>query len=412
MRQNQTITLILVILAAVLALIGLTWVNYRFTQQNPGGNDFLARWVGANAWVMDGVSPYDESVSLETQRRIYGRPATADEDTSHFVYPLHSMIFFAPFGVMDYEWARPLWMTLLELAIVGLVVVSVRLVEWEKLSPWKLVLFALFAVFWYHGARTLILGQFAALNAFLIALGLLFVKQKQDVAAGIMFALATSKPPMVYLLIPYVVIWGLSARRTQLVAATVGGVVLLLGISQLILPGWWLDWLRQLSDYPTYTATISPVAIIANAVPGIRETVNGTLTVMVVLYMLMEWWFSFGKDERHFFWTACMTMVLSMMIAPRTATTNYLMFFPGLILILQIVEDRWARGGKAFVWIALGGLLIGLWALFFATVNGNAESLAMYMPLPFLMLFGLWWVRWWAIRPSRLLLEDFAARMG
>ena len=30
-------------------LVGLTWANYQFAVRSPGGNDFLTRWVGANA---------------------------------------------------------------------------------------------------------------------------------------------------------------------------------------------------------------------------------------------------------------------------------------------------------------------------------------------------------------------------
>jgi hypothetical protein len=34
-------------------------------------------------------------------------------------------------------------------------------------------------------------------------------------------------------------------------------------------------------------------------------------------------------------------------------------------------------------------LLIGLWALFFATVQGDQEHSAMYLPLPLLLFGGL-----------------------
>jgi hypothetical protein len=60
--------LIVLILAA---LVLLFFVNYQFVQDEPGGNDFLARWMGAKSWLIDGLSPYDPEVSLRTQEFFY-----------------------------------------------------------------------------------------------------------------------------------------------------------------------------------------------------------------------------------------------------------------------------------------------------------------------------------------------------
>ena len=46
-------------------------------------------------------------------------------------------------------------------------------------------------------------------------------------------------------------------------------------------------------------------------------------------------------------------------------------------------------------------LVVGLWALFLATVDGNQESAWMYFPVPLLSLVGLWWIRWWVQRRAR-----------
>jgi hypothetical protein len=163
------------------AVIGLTVFNFRFVVQNPGGNDFLARWMGARLWLKEGISPYDEQVSLSTQEMIYGHPAdpSQGEDLNHFVYPLYSMVFFAPFGLLEFTPARAVWMTVLEISLVLLVFVSLHLTGWRT-SPVKTITLVLFAILWYHGIRTLILGQFAGINALLIALALLFIQQKQD----------------------------------------------------------------------------------------------------------------------------------------------------------------------------------------------------------------------------------------
>ncbi len=163
--QRGPILLILLILVVIASLVGLTWANYQFSLNNPGGNDFLARWMGARYWVMDGISPYDEQVSLASQEVIYGHPAdiSQGEDKNHFVYPLYSMIFFAPFGPLEYNLARALWMTLVEVSLFLLAIVSLRLVEWQ-VPAYKAVVLIIFTLLWYHGVRNVILGQFAGLT--------------------------------------------------------------------------------------------------------------------------------------------------------------------------------------------------------------------------------------------------------
>ncbi len=412
--QRNTILMLLTILVVIAALVGLTWANYQYSVQNPGGNDFLARWMGAKFWVMDGISPYDERVSLASQEVIYGRPAelSQGEDKNHFVYPLHSMLFFAPFGPLDYTLARALWMTLVEVCLVLLAIVSLRLVGWE-VRPFKFAVLVVFTLLWYHGLRTVILGQFAAINALLVALALLMIIRRQDFAAGLLLALSTTKPQMIFLLIPFVFLWAVSVRRRDIIGGLLIGLAVLLGIFLALMPDWPLQWLRQLVDYPSYTMqTGSPLSMIANTMPGISRQLSIFLHTIFIGYMLLEWVLAWGKDERWFRWTALMTIVITNLVGYRTATTNFVMMIPALFLVFSLWEQRWRTGGRAAVWVSLIVLLFSLWPLHLSTVQGNQEQAIMYLPFPFFCLVGMWWVRWYAINPSRVPLQDYAESLG
>jgi hypothetical protein len=94
------------------------------------------------------------------------------------------------------------------------------------------------------------------------------------------------------------------------------------------------------------------------------------------------------------------------MVVLRTATTNYIMLLPVLFYIFAVWEGRWKITGQFFMWLSIALLGIGLWVLFVVTVQGNVEQPIMYLPLPFFSLLGLWWIRWWAIRPPRLMMEE------
>jgi len=397
---------ILIILLGIAVLGVLYYTNYQFVLREPGGNDFLARWMGAKSWLVDGLSPYDPEVSLRSQEIIYGRPARPEdgEDIAHFVYPLPAMIFFGPFGLMPFNIARAIWMTLLEIGLLLLTWVGIRLAGWKP-SRFMMVFLLVFSVIWYHGFRTVILGQFAIFEALLMAGSLLAIQHKQDGLAGILLALSISKPQMSFLLIPFVILWAISKRRWVLVLWTLGAFVFIIGMSTLIMPDWPLQWIRQVLSYPGYSPARPPVAIIADLFPTLSSWINLGGTAIFVLYMIWEWIRALRKEDRWFQWTAAMTILITNFIVVRTATTNYLAMVPGMIFLFSVLVDRWKKAGSVAVVAILVTLLIGLWALFLTTIDGNIEGPVMYLPLPIFMLFSLWWIRWWFIRPARLPLE-------
>jgi hypothetical protein len=406
--KHQVYQIILVILAFILIPAALTYLNYRFSVQNPGGNDFLARWNGAHEWMKNGKNPYSDEVSKSTQILIYGHPAKIKhgEDLNQFVYPLYSMIFFAPLGVLDYNLARAIFMTVLEVCMGLVCIISLRITNW-KVKRFPLIGLMLFSLGWYCSVRTIILGQFSGLNALLILLAILAIQQKQDVVAGILLILSTSKPQMSYLLVVYVLFWAFTARRYRIIwSMVITFVVLMLGTIAL-LPTWPLDWLRQMISYPDYTGRVGSVmSIIAGWLPGIAKKLNFFLTAAAYLYLLTEWIRSRGKDVTTFVWTAFMTLVITNLVAYRTATPHYVTLLGPIFLICKVLEDRWHKTGT---WINFGiftFLLVGLWALFLATVRGVDEAAVMYLPVPFLSLFFLWWTRWWALKPFKAFFAD------
>ncbi|MBT3392200.1 MAG: DUF2029 domain-containing protein, partial [Chloroflexi bacterium] len=370
--------------------------------------DFLARWMGAHKWLLEGLSPYDPQVSLATQEMIYGRPAdpAKDEDIGHFVYPLPSMVFFAPFGVFDYPLARALWMTTLELALAALTLISLRLVAWRP-SPWQMALMFLFSVLWYHGARTIIVGQFAAIEALLIAAALLFILREQDGLAGFLLALGVAKPQMLYLILPFILLWAYSQRRFRLIWGFLVSSALIFVISLAFIPNWPVQMIWQMLDYPEYSDRIgSLISIITSPLPGIQPQLNAALWIFLWGYLLVEWVLAWKKGPRWFLWTAAMTLVLTNFLTARAATTNYVMMIPALILIFRVWVERWGKKGQAVVWGVMAVALVGLWVLFIQTVQGNLEQPAMYVPLPLFCLLGLWWVRWWFVRSAFLPAEE------
>jgi hypothetical protein len=125
------------------------------------------------------------------------------------------MVFFAPLGVLDYLTARTLWMTLLEICLVIVTLLSLQISGW-KLSAIGKGAILVFSLLWYPGARTLILGQFSGIDALLILGAIILVQRRRDVDAGLLLALSLAKPQMSILVVIFSFLWGLSAGRAIL----------------------------------------------------------------------------------------------------------------------------------------------------------------------------------------------------
>lgn len=401
-QKNNVATIAVIVIAGIVLLGGLTFGNYRFAKTNPGGNDFLTRWLATRLLITQGSDPYSEDVALKIQNFAYGAPAKPGEDEMRFAYPLYSILIFLPFAFFkSYTAARALWMTVLEVAIILIPILSVRLVRW-RVSRVMLVVLLLFSVLWYHGLRALINGNVVVLLTLLLVGGFLALREGADELAGVLFAFSTAKPQVVVLVLAFVVIWAINQRRMKLVGWLFGTVLLLSASAALLVPNWIVENLREILRYPTYTQPGSPQAAFIARWPDFGARVGWALTAVMALIILVEWWNNRNAEFPGFLWAACLTMVAGQWTGIQTDPGNYIVLLPAMILAFSLLDDRWKAGGKWFVLLSLLGLLVGLWALFLNTVQRGAQPIqspVMFFPLPAFLLIALYWVRWWAVEP-------------
>ena len=242
----------------IVLLLIVTWANYNFVQQNPGGNDFLVHWVGTRALFIDGISPYSDTVAERIQTLAYGRPAQPGEHELRVAYPLYSVFVFLPFALIsDYELARALWMTTLEAALIGLAILSLKLTRW-KMDLWLLPFFLIFSIFWYHSLRPLINGNAVILVAFILVAAFAALRTKRDEFAGILLALSTIKPHLALVPIIFIVIWTISLQRWRTLGWMVVSLVLLSVSAALFVPDWPLQNLIEILAYASYNPPGTP----------------------------------------------------------------------------------------------------------------------------------------------------------
>jgi hypothetical protein len=192
-------------------------------------------------------------------------------------------------------------------------------------------------------------------------------------------------------------------------------MLVLMGVSFILLPSWLVEFLRQVTQYPSYTAIGSPVWVIAQYYlpqlglglsPAIHTALEVGLSALLLVYMLVEWrrlpQVEAGSGAFH--WLIGLTLVVTNLIVLRTATTNFVALYIPLFFVLKAAIERLPAG---YIWLVSrhaglaprhAGLTlfyflstIGLWALFFATVQGKFEHPIMYLPLPVGLLIALVW---------------------
>ena len=211
-----------IILLVVFLIAGLTWVNYQIVLNDQGVEGYAPLWMGTRAAILDGQSPYSASTSEATQLLLYdGRLALPGEDPGWFLYPLFSILFFAPTALIpDFPIARAVWMTLLGGSLIAIAFASLELTRWR---PSRIVLggYLLFFFAGYYAVHSVYLGNPSILVTLFIILAFLLIQRERDVAAGILLGLSTFKPQMVFLLWCFVLLWGVSRRRLALVTSLI-----------------------------------------------------------------------------------------------------------------------------------------------------------------------------------------------
>jgi hypothetical protein len=408
-RMTPTVTLVIMVAAIIAGIAALTWGNFQFASQNPGGNDFLVHWMGTRALLKEGISPYSDEAALMIQTMAYGRPARPGEHELRVAYPLYSVVLFAPFALInDFALARAFWMTLLEVCLIALVIFSLRLVNWKP-SPIFLAGLFIFSLLWYHGLRPLINGNAVVVVAVGLVGALLALRDGSDELAGVLFAFTTIKPQVVVLVLAFVCVWGFVNRRWRLLSWLVGTVALLTAAAALMYPDWIMQNLREVMRYPGYNPPGTPGTAFASWWPVFGARIGWAMTILITVLLLFEWRAVLKAGPRAMIWGFFLTLTAGQWSGIQTDPGNFIVLFPVLILVLGFFAERSQKGAEGVGAVLLVVLLGGLWWLFLGTVaygDQPVQSPIMFFPLPGLMLLLLYWVRWWAVRPMRTWIEQ------
>ena len=238
------LVLLCIALAALLAL------NIYLARTLPGGEWLSLRWNGARAFMFEGIEPYGTAVAERAQSLVYGRTASAGEYGYVLNDPFYIVLLYAPLAVFsDFAIARGFWMLFAEAALVGTVLLTLRLLEWQA-PRWMLICLFIFSLFGYYSLLPLVSASPAIFLTFIYISILLALRSFNDELAGGLLFLAAYQWEVGALFFLFIMVLVVANKRWAVVAGFAMTLFILLVVSFLMKSGWLLPYIRAiLSDW-------------------------------------------------------------------------------------------------------------------------------------------------------------------
>ena len=385
-NANRKTYLILALLLLILIAVESFAIYTTFTSQFPSGNDFFVRWLGGREYLLHGTNPYDQSVAEEAQRAMFGRlTRPEDKDQAYFAYPLYTFYFFLPLSLLPYPQAQAIWMTLLQFMLLASTGLAMWLSGWRP-PKWLLIVTLLWGIFFYNGARAILLGQFSILVGLALFLALAALERRADVWAGVFLSVTTLKPQMVFLVVLFLLIWAVFQRRWVFIGSFAGSVLFLSLSSMLLVPSWPLDFIRNAIDYSDYVAFGTPLEnLLHYFLPAaVAAPLTVILSIAFFLALLPGWWLAWRNRPGGYTWAVNTSLIVGSLITFRSATANQVILYLPIFFFFARLSLTRPRG--ALIAALEIGLLLLMWGTFVGTLQGNWEDVMMHGLLPALML--------------------------
>ena len=326
-----------------------------------GYGDYVIFYTGAQI-VRDGDASklYDLSRQREYQDR-FAVPIRAG--ALPFNHPAYELLWHIPLTFLSYIDAYVIW----NVVNVGLLLGLARWFVPRDRADVK-VMFLLMMFGFYPVLAVFLHGQDSILLMFLIGASIIALKRHNEVAAGVLLALASFKPQLVLLIAaswvckPYQ-----KAAAAWLVSAT---LLSILSVSMVGIPGA-MKYLELISWIDKANYTISPAlmpnlrgmvhSLLAARFPMAVFPLTALLTLGVLAYIVYLWRRVPVANETVFDLTIALTLTLAALTSYHAYTHDF-----ALLLLPTLIVTRYlfTSGAKGSVPILLFAMLLILWIPF------------------------------------------------
>lgn len=369
-----------------------------------GGGDFYVHWVASRGFIFEKVDPYSGEVPARVQELVYDDSAKAGDEPYILDTPFHILLLYFPFSLLsDPQLARATYTLFLELALFTLALLSLRLTDWEA-PRYFWFLFLPFCIFNFYAFQAILESSPALLLGLIYAGILLALRNNQDELAGALMAVSLYYwevgAPFLFL-----VAWRAYHEGRGRVFAGFGMITfVLLAVSFLVYPNWLIPFLRAGMNNLRADFGFSIHEVFGHIFPSQSGAAVWVFIGILVIVLGYEWNAALTADSRRFYWAACLSLAASPLLGFRTEMEHLAVLVIPLAFIFAIVHDRWRRFGGGLTILLLLAVFLVPWAVYFFALPrfGQIANDVLFLFLPLFTLIGLYWIRWWAIRPPRV----------
>jgi hypothetical protein len=343
-RRAPAIALLAV---AVLMLVGYPRLFHKRIQ-----TDIYLPWRAARTVFLEHRNPYSNELTAESQKVFYGRELQVSEsqlDQRRFAYPIYATYFLIPvMGLPFGEAEQLMWIVLLTATVLS-------------------VLFWLDAVKWWPGTLTfcallaatlasppvlqgLALRQLGLLAAFFIAAAAAAAKRRKWLLSGGLLALATIKPHEAFLAIAFFLFWTVQDWRSRkgMAIGFVATLAALVGVGELLAPGWTTRFFAALIAYRKYGGATGPEFLLG-------EKLGLFCSLLIFLWLIRRTWRERLCGE--FMKGLALILVVQFLIVPGLfALYNAVLFLPALLLVAKVQAFSASHPGADSECRSLGGV--------------------------------------------------------
>jgi len=333
-------------------------------KQRPRGNlsDLYPRWLGARELLLHKRDPYRDDITREIQTGYYGRPLDPTrpndpKDQQGFAYPIYVVLMLAPAVTLPFSTVQRICFWLFAILTAASVPLWLRTFGW-RLSRIATVTWILLTLGCFPAVQGLRLQQLSVLVTALIAGSVYVLARRRFVLAGILLALATIKPQLVFLLIIWLCIWVVGNWRERQralwsLAITMAGLAV---AGEFLLPGWITEFRTAMKDYYRYTGGGSSVLDVV--LPPFWERAVAALLVGMVLVFAWQNRRA-GEETPAFQWSMCFTLATTLLVIPMFAPYNQLLLLPAVMMALRARRALWERSRFSRFFCSISVLSVG-----------------------------------------------------
>ncbi len=404
MKRLSAADIRFLVIFGLIALLGLsTFVaaNVLAAQRMGGGGEFLLPWKAVRAFLFEKTEPYGGTVANFVQRQVYGHSARFGEKPYFLDLPFYQLLPYFFFGlIQDASIARGLYLSLSEIGLLALAFFSLRLTDWQPRRLF-IISFYLFSALGLYSLLALLEATPAILLGLVYAGILLTLRSEADELAGALLAISFSHWEIGGLFIFLVVLRVFYQKRWRVFSGFFLYTFSLVVLSLFARADWIFPFVVGLLANLRAVYGFSAGAAFIHLWPEIGSRLGWALTGLVLVVLGFEWVAARSSDFRRFYWTACLTLAATPLIGFRTEIENLVVLLIPLAFIFAIVRERW----KAGYWLSgalLASILAAPWILFLGGfLAPQLRDDLIFLFLPVATVIGLYWIRWWAIRPPQ-----------